>query len=460
MSINVFKEIRDFQAAATAILVMTFITSWLLSLSLGMTIVGAQASKTEAGEQFSALGGLQIALTCLSVLLCLPSLVKIAVSRDSRHIALWQVIGASPSQARRRYIAISSFSAFLGSATGGLLAFVSWPLFGRIIQRTGLLLLPALSDPLSYWAVIFGGLVSFLVLTLSMISGTRKMKEIEPVEAVSSTPESFATKNRFRYLLSLVLVLGVIAVYIAIAATPPMTDMEQIGGLLSSYWGTALVLLLAYGISDHLLITPVVRGIGLLPLFNHLDSWFIASTSAKRRSTLSTSMITPLVVAGASVGSIFGMVNQTKNIVLSLGASESDLHVSPTSQIILIFGAPVIISAFSGLLSVYLTNEWRKHDIALLQTLGSTISTIRTAAILECFIYFVSSVLISTLIIGINSLFVGFAFSRGPVPGASPVWFGSEMYVLLIIGFSLLSSAVVIPAIAESDDLNVSSISK
>lgn len=71
-----YKEIRDLKPVSMAVLLLTLVSSWMLSLSLGIIIVGAQASETESGEQFAAMGGLQIALTCLAVLMCLPSVAK------------------------------------------------------------------------------------------------------------------------------------------------------------------------------------------------------------------------------------------------------------------------------------------------------------------------------------------------------------------------------------------------
>jgi len=164
------------------------------------------------------------------------------------------------------------------------------------------------------------------------------------------------------------------------------------------------------------------------------------------------------VVAASAVGCIFGMVNQTKNVTIALGASEADLQVSPTSQIILVFGAPVIVAAFAGVLAVYLTNEWRKHDIALLQTLGATTTSIRWAAVFECLIYFAAAVVISTVILGINALAMGTALHNGPVPGASPVWIGNETYYLLAVGFALLAITIVIPTLRESHTLRLTAI--
>lgn len=156
-----------------SVLIMTLIASWMLTLSLGITIVGAQASDTEAGEQFSSLGGLQIALTCISIFMCLPSVVKLAIRRDSRRIALWQVIGASPASAKARYTGIASISALVGAVLGGIFAYLTWPSFTDLVKNTGLLALPSLSDPLTVWAWTFGPGTAFLVLLLSLVLGAR-----------------------------------------------------------------------------------------------------------------------------------------------------------------------------------------------------------------------------------------------------------------------------------------------
>ena len=61
--------------------------------------------------------------------------------------------------------------------------------------------------------------------------------------------------------------------YIAIGKThpigqaQPIYDSEKLSGIVSAYWGTGLGLLLAYGLSDRIIIQPVVRLIGaILPL--------------------------------------------------------------------------------------------------------------------------------------------------------------------------------------------------
>ncbi|MEJ4113137.1 ABC transporter permease [Corynebacterium kroppenstedtii] len=453
-----FKEIRDLKPVSISVSVLTLVASWLLTLSLGMTIVGARASETDAGEQFSSLGGMQIALTCMSVLMCLPSVVKVAIRRDARRIALWQVVGASPRGARARYIGIATFSAVAGAAAGGLIAFVTWPTFGAAVKRTGLLTLPGFSEPLTVWAWIFGPASACVVLLVSLLMGTRQLKKIEPVEAVMDLPERAPSRGIVRLIFSVLIISGIAAGYVAIGATSPPDNMETLGGLLSAYWGTALGLLVAYGVSDRVVITPIVRVVGAIIPLNALDSWVLAKTSARRRSTLSTSVITPLVVAASSVGCIFGMVNQMRNVMVASGASEADLQVSPSSQIILIFGAPVIISAFSGVIAVYLTNEWRRHDVALLQTLGATTSAIRWSAFFECVIYLVSAVLIATMILGVNAVAMGCALNHGPVPGASPVWIGNETYWLLAAGFSLLGVSIILPTVRESRKLTMTAI--
>lgn len=294
--------------------------------------------------------------------------------------------------------------------------------------------------------------------------GTRSITRIEPVVALSEAPEKAPANSVTKIIFSVLIVAGIIVGYIAIGKThpigqaQPIYDSEKLSGIVSAYWGTGLGLLLAYGLSDRIIIQPVVRLIGAILPLNFLDSWLLAKTSARRRSVVSTSVITPLVVAASAVGCIFGMVNQTKNVTIALGASEADLQVSPTSQIILVFGAPVIVAAFAGVLAVYLTNEWRKHDIALLQTLGATTTSIRWAAVFECLIYFAAAVVISTVILGINALAMGTALHNGPVPGASPVWIGNETYYLLAVGFALLAITIVIPTLRESHTLRLTAI--
>ncbi|MDU7286223.1 FtsX-like permease family protein [Corynebacterium kroppenstedtii] len=455
------KELRDLHSMAVSILIMTAVSSWMLTLSLGLTIVGAQASGTDAGAQFAAIGGLQIALTCMSVMLCAPSVVRLAIRQDSRRVALWQVIGASPRQARWRYVLLASLSSLVGSLLGAFLGYISWPAFTDMVKRTGFLLTPGLaSESINIGALVSGPLSSFGVVLLATLFGSASMSTIDPVQAVAEVPEQRGKTGVLRLFLSIAIVGGVAAGYIAIANTSPVTNPDTLGGLISAYWGAALGLLLAYGISDKALVRPVVRLVGALFSFTKSDSWFIAKTSACRRSIVSTSVITPLVVAASSVGSVFGMVAQTKNVSVALGQSEEELQVSPPGQIILIFGLPVIIAASSAIVSVYLTSRLRNHDITLLEVLGAQPSTIRAAAVCESLIYYMSSTIIAFLILAVNACVMGKVLAAGPVPHASPVWFGGETFLLLTVSFILLSISIIVPTMRSSSELNVTTLTR
>lgn len=454
------KEVRDLRPMVASLAALSFVASTMLSLSLGLTIVGARMAETEEGEQFAAIGGLQIAMTCLAIVLCLPGVVRLSVRRDARRIALWQVIGASPRRARARYALLASVGSLVGSLLGGAGAFLSWPLFAWAVKETGFLRASGLNAPLVVGGWLFGPASSFLVVAVSVFLSSSRLVRIEPVRAVVTSPEKGAPAGVVRAVFSLAIVAGIAAGYVAIAnVSPAPEDFDAISGILSAYWGAALGLLLAYGISDRVMIRPVVWLVGAVIPLHRMDGWVLAKTSARRRATLSTSVITPLVVAASSVGAVFGMVAQAKNVMAAVGAEEADLQISPTSQIILVFGAPVIIAACSGIAAVYLTNEWRRHDIALLQFLGATVGSIRAAAIFECLIYFLSSAIIATGILSLNALAMGNALAAGPVPGGSPAWFGLQTYYLLAAGFVLLSASVIVPTVRQSRRLCMSHIS-
>lgn len=353
---------------------------------------------------------------------------------------------------------LAAVSSFFGALLGGLAGYFTWPLFGDLVVSTELPSVPGFSQGLSVWAWSFGSLIAFVVLFLSLLLGTRAMKKIEPVQAIVETPDATPTGSFLKTVFTVLFVGGVFAGYLGIAYTKPVTNPETLGGLMAAYWGTALGLLAAYGISDRHIIRPVVILVGKMIPLGSIDAWAFARTSARRRSVLSTSVITPLVFASATVGCIFGMVNQTKNVMLATGARVEDLQVSPTGQIMLILGSPVIIATVSGILSVYLTNEWRSHDIALLQTLGASKTSVRCAAVCECVIYFVSAALIALLLLGLNAVAIGRALGAGPVPGAGVTWFGNETFYFLIAGFSLLTLSIVIPTLIESRSLRLTAI--
>lgn len=84
---------------------------------------------------------------------------------------------------------------------GSVLAFLSWPALGRMIDHTGFLVLPALSEPLTVWAWTFGPGIAFVVLFLALILGTRQLKKVEPVEAVMEMPEQAPSRSIVRLII-------------------------------------------------------------------------------------------------------------------------------------------------------------------------------------------------------------------------------------------------------------------
>ncbi|WP_216426552.1 FtsX-like permease family protein [Arcanobacterium phocae] len=452
------KEIRDFIPMFVATLSISSISCCLITLSLGTTIAGAQLPTGPAAEQFSVLGGFQMALTIMAILFCVPTIIRLAVEEDSRRIALWQVIGASPTTARLRYVTLACLAAIIGCVLGSVLAMSLWDFYIVLIQKTGLL--PADSGYIhqSIWAIVFAPITSLLTVVLPLVLTTRSLLKLDPVIAVNGPLANPAERQWVRYLFSFLVTGGMIASYIAISKVPITTSSEILSGLISAYWGIGLGLLLAFGISSKAIVKSTITFIGLFRPFNIFESWMIAFTSAKRRAFRSTAFITPLVLATTSVGLVFGMIAQTRNVMFAIGASEESLQVSPSSQILLIFSTPVILAAASGVLAVYLTNRSRVHDIALLQILGCKPSTITLAAFLESLIYLLVASLISTAILFINSLAMGLALSAGPVPDTQSSGIPLETYILLTAGFLLITLFTEISTLIQSRSLNMQAI--
>lgn len=120
----------------------------------------------------------------------------------------------------------------------------------------------------------------------------------------------------------------------------------------------------------------------------------------------------------------------------------------------------MIIAASSAIVSVYLTSRLRNHDITLLEVLGAQPSTIRVAAVCESLIYYLSSIVIAFLILAVNAFVMGKVLAAGPVPHASPVWFGSETFLLLTASFILLSISIIVPTMRSSSELNVTTLTR
>jgi putative ABC transport system permease protein len=424
------KELRRQGRAWASVVFVQLVTSLLLALSLGLTISGATQGTGDVQGEYSSLGGVQIGFVVLAGIACVAVMTRIVVSMNRAAIAQWQLAGLSPRRASRTIFLMTVMSALAGCSIGAALGLVAWKPFGAFVLSASMPFLPALREPMGVAPALgaFAAGVSTCVVAAAL--NLRKVSRIEAVEVVRLHPMAASGRSWKRGSLALLLLGGLGAAYWGISVAAPITNADDLGGIVGSYWGCALLLILVTVAAGDVVFPAVFRVVcAFLPRSLGVSA-FLARGGVMRRGCYSSAMLVPLLVAGGVVGSTYGMVYQAMDVARVLGADAGTM--SPPRQMLLIFGAPVIVAMSTTVATVFATSRQSLKDVAQLLVLGTSRAAVVRSTILEHVVYLLATLSLCYGILCVNGWFVAFALSRGPVPGArfvAPGW-----APLLVIG--------------------------
>lgn len=431
-------QIRTCARSWITICLQVAVATCLLGLSLGIVIAGAQATG-DVGEEYTVLGGMQIAFTVLAVMVMLPLLTSAAVQIDASRIASWQLAGASLKQSSLIYYLMLLGISVLGSVIGTFLALVLWPFYVHCLLATGLPDISQLHQRLTTRSMIIDILSSIGLMALTGWWCTRSVLKLDVMQAVRSRNLSSHLRGWKRPLAALFVLAGVIGGYVGLGSMKPVQDPKQLDGLLATYWAEALGLFVVVAFAGAYVTPFAVRIIsGLLPA-RISGSAFLAQGLSRSVAKTSEAVVMPMAVSAGVVGSIMGMVHQITQVSLARGVSPEAIHITPFSQILVVFSPPLILSAVTTFFVLIVNGKRRGKDISLLVIAGVGEHKILIAAIIEAAVYAISAYVICVGVLYTNAIAMGYVLGRGPIPGAGYAGIGKSSALVLLIYFIFLS---------------------
>lgn len=431
-------QIRTCARSWITICLQVAVATCLLGLSFGIIVAGAR-STGDPSEEYTVLGGMQIAFIVLAVMVMLPLLTSAAVQIDASRIAGWQLVGASLRQSSLIYYLMLVGISVLGSVIGTFLAFVLWPIYVHCLLATGLPDISQLHQQLSKTSMIIDILSSLGLMALTAWWCTRSVSKLDVIQAVRSRNLSSHLRGWKRPLAALLVLAGVVAGYIGLSSMKPVQNPKQIDGLLAAYWGEALGLFVVVAFAGAYITPFVVRIISALLPARISGSAFLAQGLSRSVAKTSEAVVMPMAVSAGVVGSIMGMVHQITQVSLARGVSPDAIRITPSGQILVIFSPPLILSAFTTFFVLLVNGKRRGKNISLLVIAGVGEHKILIAAIIEAAVYAISAYVICVGVLYTNAIAMGYVLGRGPIPGAGYAGIGKSSALVLLMYFIFLS---------------------
>lgn len=407
-----------------ALIVASIALSVVVALSLGMIVAGASASG-EAQQAFVSMGATALGFTVLTALASFRLVVGTCVRLQRQDVALWQIAGILPGTAHlvvaTEIVLVTAVSAALGAA----LSLAMWPPHLHFVDGSGLPETDVLHRPLPVISLVIA--VGATTLT-SLVCGLRSARGIVKADLVTGVRPAAAPPPRstaarvITAIVAVLLIAGTVTLYLVIAHAHPVTDPDDLAGILSSYAGMGLLVCLIFAILSGPIIRGLVRLVRALPFAG--TAGFLASREASARPRLTQALVVPITLAAAAVGIMAAWINELTTVMAAQAGSEEKVN-APPRQMALLLGGPVIVACVCASAIVFATASHRRANNALLLVSGVTPGVIRARALVEAGIHAVICLVCAYGIVVVNDVSMAKALSAGPVPSVpilAPGW--------------------------------------
>ena len=385
------------------------------ALYVGLIFVGARTTG-EAQEIFLSFGITALSFTVITSFISLTLVTNFTLRLQHPLVAQWQLIGMLPHQASRllklQVVAVAALTAVFGA----FLALVLWHPFAAFTDSLGLPPAAGLHEGLPLAALYISVGSTTAIGLLTALVGARRAVRADLVEG-TSTAGAFRAKKPgvVRFLMCFATAAATCAAYVGLMLVPAPADPGDMLSLLTSYYGTGMLLSITVAVWGRFLISGLLALLRRVSVGVSSTAWFLAVREAAARPALTTSLVIPLVAASSFVGVAGTMVLKMRSVAAASGMDPSEIH-SDAGISALFVGGPVVVACVAAAAVLLITLESRRNDIRLLFVAGASQRMITQKLFFESFVYFLLTVSLSYFVIIINDIAVTLAFKHQTIP--------------------------------------------
>jgi len=397
-----------------ALIMSNTVLAVVMSLNIGFIVAGVR-STGETQEAYVSLGSTALLLVVATSLVSLTLVTNFTLRLQHPVVARWQLVGMLPGQAARilraQVLLVSTLTGVIGAAFAWLL----WYPYAHIVATSGLPTSPALDQPIPAPALVIAIVSVAGMSLLTGLMGARRAMRAELVDGASISGAFRRTRvGIVRKLLCVVALLGVGALYYAIAQVEPLQNIDEMGGMLGAYVGVGVLLSVVVALWGPYILRVLVEMLRVLPIT--ATPWFLAVREAQARPTLTGTLIMPIAIAASTTGMAGMSISKFRQVLVSMRGSDTEVLSAPLSISLLLVGGTIVVACASAASVVLIALRSRQHDAQLLYTSGATDELLTQKTLMETLVYLILAGIIAYGTVIINDVCMTFAFAHGPLP--------------------------------------------
>jgi putative ABC transport system permease protein len=423
------------------VLAIAVVSTACMVLALA-TVFAGDGAGSRVKDAYNQLGSSVTMFVALAAVVAISITAAVCVRVQRFHVAVWMIAGVQPRQAGRIVEGEVLATSFVGGLVGLVVGYAAWPAYGSLVTGSGLPPTPGLdalpSGQSGLWALL-------ITVVTGLWGGRKAAKQARGVEPIAILRQDDEVGNRFGWgkisLLAL-LAMSLVGCYVAVVFMKGSSQATVESGLVV-YLMTGLLWVGIVGVLGPTLLGPVLTlWTSLVPRRASM-AWYLARNRCRDDLDFSSAIVTPLIVAGGSVGALYGWVAQMRNASSALGQAFTGNGL-PITDVVLSVGGPVLISAVATAGILFATSADKEQEAVLLSVAGASSRTMRLKALCEAVIFSVTAALVMEGILALNGAVFAFVLDLGPVPGAGFAGVPLEPLVVTGCGFVLILASTLL----------------
>ncbi|GAB3600794.1 hypothetical protein [Microbacterium tumbae] len=431
-------ELRRGWAAWSGIVLVSAVASLTFCVALSFLETGL----AQGGDFLEGSLSFLVALLMFGIpsgVVVTSAVARLSVDLHRPVYARWQLAGVSPAQTARVVMTQLALSGLLGGALGFAAAVLVVPPFAQAVfagDSTGWDQIRFLVGPLT------AGIAIPLTALNACAGGMRAARAAARTSplAVLREPEPVEKRMRWwRWGILLAVCGGAAAGVSGILTAEERSVVTGQLPLLPVYLTLVVVA------AGPLLYPAVMRAWTALIPAAASASWYLARHEARFHLSRSTASITPLFVGASLLGGLMTMAATTGASMAASGdGSNWELQIV---QVLLLVGGPVLLGAVGAAVVIFMGNDIRGSEQALLRASGATDRVILASAIWQAVIHVTTAALLASAVLVTTAFIAAAGLSRFVPP--VPVVDAGAAAVLAGVGLALTLVATALPAAAR-----------